>query len=72
MDWWLFTHAEDPVPPPEIAKQQDFGRHGEKAVRKAWVKEQLKRRGHPETGDQPHTTPASTMSGTPVLRPAIW
>ena len=65
MDWWLFTHTEDPVPPLEIAKQQDFGRQGEQAARKAWAKEQLKRRG-PQTGDQPHTTPASTTNGTPA------
>ena len=35
MDWWLFTHTEDPVPPLDIAKQQDFGRQGEKAARAA-------------------------------------
>lgn len=48
MDWWLFTHTEDPVPPRDIAKQQDFGRQGEKAARAAWAKEELKRRGHPD------------------------
>ena len=48
MDWWLFTHTEDPVPPRDIAKQQDFGRQGEKAARAAWAKEELKRHGHPD------------------------
>ena len=48
MDWWLYVHTEDPVPPLEIAKQQDSGRQGEKAARAAWAKEELKRRGHPD------------------------
>ena len=48
MDWWLYVHTEDPVAPLELAKQQDFGRQGEKAARTAWAKEQLKRRGHPD------------------------
>ena len=48
MDWWLYTHTEDPVAPLELAKQQDFGRQGEKAARAAWTKEQLKQRGHPD------------------------
>ena len=48
MDWWLFTHTEDPVAPLELAKQQDFGRQGEKAARAAWAQEERKRRGHPD------------------------
>ena len=48
MDWWLYTHTEDPVAPLELAKQQDFGRQGEKVARAAWAKEQRKRRGHPD------------------------
>ena len=38
----------DPVPPLDIAKQQDFGRQGEKAARAAWAKEEPKRHGHPD------------------------
>ena len=48
MDWWLYTHTEDPVPPLKLATQQDFGRQGEKAARAAWAKEELKRRGNPD------------------------
>ena len=42
------SHTEDPVPPLDIAKQQDFGRQGEKAARAAWAKEEPKRHGHPD------------------------
>ena len=34
--------------PLELAKQQDFGRQGEKAARAAWAKEEPKRHGHPD------------------------
>ena len=46
MDWWLYMHTQDPVPPLELARHQDFGRVGEKAARAAWAKEELQRRGH--------------------------
>ena len=64
MDWWLYTHTEDPLPPLEIAKQQDFGRQGEKAARKAWAKEQLEQRGRPDGRSATYGTP-STTNGTP-------
>ena len=46
MDWWLYMHTQDPIPPLELARQQDFGRVGEKTARAAWAREELKRRGH--------------------------
>ena len=47
MDWWLYTHTKGTLPPLELAKQQDFGRQGQKAAHTAWAKEERNRRGHP-------------------------
>lgn len=45
MDWWLYTHTEQPLPPIELAKQQDFGRVGLRTVQQAREREQLERHG---------------------------
>ncbi|CAB0570016.1 hypothetical protein CIP107521_02064 [Corynebacterium diphtheriae] len=46
MDWWLSVRTENPVPPLQLALEQDFGRKGEQKAREAWAKEEIKRRGH--------------------------
>ncbi|CAB0969708.1 IS256-like element IS1249 family transposase [Corynebacterium diphtheriae] len=46
MDWWLYIRTENPVPPLQLALEQDFGRKGEQKAREAWAKEEIKRRGH--------------------------
>ena len=65
MDWWLFTHTEDPVPPLDIAKQQDFGRQGKKPHAQPGRKKNLNDTAT-QTGDPPHMTPTSTANGTPA------
>ena len=65
MDWWLYVHTEDPVAPLELAKQQDFGRQGEKQHAPPGRKNNSNDAAT-QTGDQPHTTPTSTTNGTPA------
>lgn len=48
MDWWLYSHTEDPIPPLELAKQQDFGREGLKAAAAAWARQQRQQHGQPD------------------------
>ena len=26
LEWWLYLHTEDPIPPAQIAKEQNWGR----------------------------------------------
>lgn len=46
MDWWLYIRTENPVPPLQLALEQDFGRKGEEKAQAAWAEEEIKRRGH--------------------------
>lgn len=64
MDWWLYVRTENPVPPLQLALEQDFGRKGEQKARAAWPRKKSSAEAMLMV-DQPPMTRESIPNGIP-------